>query len=212
MRVTLPPQLSFRGTLKRAMPTARSLLTIGDLPGLTGQPLRRQGIRRRLMTMGSADSTTAGSALQDASLTLLNYLEASGVPPESAVDENVQAYQQAWNADPANTGDQLVVDGKYGPLTQGTLNAMTGGIAPAVNGGPAPVPAPPKPAPGTITPAATTGSHAGLILLLIAAGVGAWLLLRKKKGSVRHVHTGPSISVRSNPRRRARRRNPELIP
>ena len=32
------------------------------------------------------------------------------------------------------TGDQLVVDGKYGPLTQGALNAMTG-AAPGVNTG-----------------------------------------------------------------------------
>ena len=162
----------------------RTLTTIGDLS--FGQPLGRTRQRRRSMqlgavTMGSATATTGGAALQDASLSLLNKFEAGGVTPESTVDADVTAFQNAWNADPANAGDQLVADGKYGPLTFGALNAMTGGIAPIVNGGAAPTPATP-----TAPVAPASESHLALWLLLAAAAIGAYFLMRKKRRSGSH--------------------------
>jgi hypothetical protein len=192
----------------------RTLTTIGDLS--FGQPLGRTRQRRRAMqlgsvTMGSATATTGGDALQTASLALLNAFEASGVTPESTVDGNVSAFQAAWNADPANSGDQLVADGKYGPLTYGALNAMVGGIAPLVNGGPAPVPAP---TPAVPTAPGASSSHLTMWLLLAAAAIAAYMLLRKKKkGGGGRRRSAPLVEVRSNPRRLpARRRNAELIP
>lgn len=164
--------------------------------------------------MGSATPATAGDALTSAAATLLNYLDTNGVPSEHQTDAQVGAYQQAWNADPANANDQLVVDQEYGPLTQGTLDVMTGGIAPAVNTGPAGTTPTPTPTPVVpVTPGTTTNSsEVGFWLLLAAVGVGAYLLLRKKKGrSVHHHHAGTSIELRSNPRRR-RRNGAELIP
>lgn len=200
------------------MPVPRELVTIG---GLRAQPLGRARDRRRailgLQSMGSATADTAGSALQSAAADLLNYLDANGVPSEHEANAQVGIYQRAWNADPANATDQLVVDEGYGPLTQGTLNVLTGGIAPAVNTGP-PGTTPPRPAPVTpVTPspvAPSSGeSEVGFWILLAAVGVGAYFLLRKKKGKTVHHHhpASAAIELRSNPRRR-RRNGAELIP
>lgn len=172
-----------------------------------------------MQSMGSATADTAGSALSTAAANLLNYLDANGVPSEHINDPQVNAYQQAWNADPANSADQLSVDGGYGPETQGTLNVLTGGIAPAVNTGPpgttpvSPTPVTPTPVtPAPVTPA-KTDSEVGFWILLAAVGVGAYLLLRKKKGKTVHHHhpASAAIELRSNPRRR-RRNGAELIP
>jgi hypothetical protein len=166
--------------------------------------------------LGSATAATGGAALQDAALALLNHFDANGVTPEETQDAIVGAFQLAWNQDPANTGDQLVPDSKYGPLTKGALDAMTGGIAPLVNAppspGPAPSPAPspaPGPSPAPIVPAASS-HEMGVFLLLAAVAIGAYLLLRKKKGrrSGGSRRSSPLVEVRSNPRRR---RNAELI-
>ena len=96
-----------------------------------GAPVRPSGIRR----VGAATSATAGADLQSAGTTLLNYLDTNGVPPETTTDSNVAAFQSAWNADPANATDQLVVDSEYGPLTFGALSAIVGDVAPPVNYG-----------------------------------------------------------------------------
>jgi hypothetical protein len=196
----------------------RQLVTIGDLASAT--PLRRTRVRRQRM-MGmiqSADATTGGEALQGAALDLLNHFDSAGVTPESTQDALVGAFQLAWNQDPANASDQLVPDSKYGPLTKGALDAMTGGIAPAVNGGPAPAPSPAPPSPVKPSPAvgpaapASEGSELAIWLLVAAALVGGYLLLRKKKrgGGGSRRRSSPLVEVRSNPRRR--RRNAELIP
>lgn len=163
-------------------------------------------------TIDSATPETAGDALSTAAVDLLNYLEVNGVPSEHISDPQVLAYQRAWNADPANASDKLATDGGYGPLTQGTLNVLTGGIAPHVNTGPGPAPSP-APAPITPKPAApiaptSSGGHLGLFLLLGAAGLAAYLLFRKKrKGGGGHHRSHPVLEVRTNPRGR-RRRNP----
>jgi hypothetical protein len=197
---------------------ARTLTTIGDLTAAA--PLTRIRNRRVRMnpgrstsvTLGSATAATGGGPLQDASLALLNAFDTAGVTPESVPDGNVTAFQQAWNADPANTGDQLVVDGKYGPLTKGALDAMVGGIAPQVNGGIAPGPIPhPSPTPGA--PVVASSSHLAFWLLIAAAAIGGYLLFRKKKrGGGGHRRSAPLVEVRSNPRRLPRRRNAQLIP
>ena len=197
----------------------RQLVTIGDLTA--ARPLGRTRQRRQAMIglvqgpygMGAATSATAGEALQDAAMALLNKFDAQGVTPMGTADATVGDFQTAWNADPANASDQLADDSDYGPLTQGALNAIVG-VAPAVNYGGNITPGP-SPTPGT-TPATTGGSsHLGLWLLLAAAGVGAYLLMRKKRrsGGGRR-RAAPTIEVRTNPRRRikGRRRNAELIP
>lgn len=193
----------------------RTLVTIGDL---RAQPLFRSKMRRMRMSgmgfvdMGSATADTAGPALQAASADLLAQTDAHGAPPEEMVDPATMAFQQAWNADPANSGDQLVVDGKYGPLTYGAQNATTGGMASPVNGGSSPLVTPTPATPATPTaPAAASTSHLGIWLLLAAAAGGAYLLFRKKgrRGGARRRATSTAIEIRSNPRRR---RNAELIP
>lgn len=192
----------------------RQLVTIGDLASAT--PLRRTRVRRQRMLgmIGSADATTGGEALQGAALDLLNHFDSAGVTPENTQDALVGAFQLAWNQDPANASDQLKRDSKYGPLTKGALDAMTGGIAPMVNGGPAPSPAPPvpvRPSPA-IVPAASSDSSEIWLLVLLAALVGGYFWLRKKKRSSggRRRRSSPLVEVRSNPRRH--RRNAELIP
>jgi LPXTG-motif cell wall-anchored protein len=187
---------------------ARQLVTIGSL---RATPLRRTRARRmghvdpfrfREAGMGSATAATAGVDLQDAAVALLNYLEANGVPSEHVNDPQVYAYQQKWNADPANVADQLGLDGGYGPLTQGTLNVLTGGIAPLVNTGP-PGTVPAVVPPGTITPAGGSSDWTWLLIAAAVAG-GAYLLFRKKKKSGGTHHHGSVIEVKTNPRRRRR--------
>src|ERR1700690_2755137 len=111
----------------------RQLVTIGDLTA--ARPLGRTRQRRQAMIglvddlhMGAATSTTAGEALQTAALALLNKFDAGGVTPMTTADADVGAFQDAWNADPANASDQLAVDSEYGPLTQGALAAIVGAV------------------------------------------------------------------------------------
>jgi hypothetical protein len=195
------------------MPLPRQLVTIGDLRA--ARPLTRDRLRRQARTLGSATASTGSEALQDAALAFINALDVGGVPLESTVDPNVRAFQQAWNADPANAGDQLAVDGKYGPLTQGALNVMTG-VAPPVNyGGAPPAPAPSPTPPGVlVTPAGGGGESTAFWLALAAVAVGGYLIFfRKRKKGATHHHHGTTLEVKSNPRRRLpRRRNAELIP
>jgi hypothetical protein len=139
--------------------------------------------------MGSAVPTGVGTPLEDASATLLASFDATGVLPESTADSRVVTWQQAWNADPANTGDQLVVDGKYGPLTYGAFNVMVGGMAPAVNGGSSPTVV----VPGT-TPATTTTSSEWPWLLIAAAAAAGYFLFFRKRKTVHH-HRAPGTAV-----------------
>jgi LPXTG-motif cell wall-anchored protein len=160
--------------------------------------------------MGSATSATAGGALQDAAAALLNYLDTHGVPSEHDSDPQVLAYQRVWNADPANASDPLGLDGGYGPLTQGTLNVLTGGIAPAVNTGqgPAPSPAPP----GVLVVPASGGSDMGWLLIAGGAGLLAYLLFfRKKKHHGHHARPGALVEVKTNPRRRRARASGAVV-
>ena len=150
--------------------------------------------------MGSAVPTGQGTPLEDASAALLAAFDATGVLPESTVDSRVLTWQQAWNADPANTGDQLVSDGKYGPLTYGAFNVMVGGMAPAVNGGGVVV------TPGTVTPGTSTTTSEAIPWLLIAAAAAAgyFLFFRKRKTVHHHRAPGTAVEIKTNPRRRRR--------
>lgn len=213
----------------------RELVTIGDL--YAARPLSRDRMRRRA-TLGrlsrpsgwdigqtnpnfapGADASTGGQELQQAAVDLLDYLDTNGVPSEHITDQHVEDFQIVWNRDPANgaASAKLSVDGGYGPNVHDALNAMVGGIAPAVNTGgtpapspspaPAPSPAPrPAPSPAPIVPAAGGESHVGLLLLLGALAVGGWLLLRRKKRRSGGSRSSRPLVVVKNPGRR--RRNP----
>jgi hypothetical protein len=162
--------------------------------------------------MGSAVPTGQGTPLEDASAALLAAFDATGVLPESTVDSRVLTWQQAWNADPSNTGDQLVADGRYGPLTYGAFNVMVGGMAPAVNGGSSPTVV----VPGTVTPGSSTTTSEAIPWLLIAAAAGAayFLFFRKRKTVHHHRAPGTAVEIKTNPRRRRRnagRRSGELL-
>jgi LPXTG-motif cell wall-anchored protein len=198
---------------------ARTLVTIGDL---RAQPLRRTRTRRlghvdpfryrERSGMGSATPATGGAALQDATATLLNYLEMNGAPSEHVSDPQVLAYQKVWNADPANASDQLSPDGGYGPLTQGTLDVMTGGIAPAVNTGQGPAPSPsPMPPPGVLVVPASGGSDMGWLLIAGGAGLLAYLLFFRKKKHGHHARPGALVEVKTNPRRRRARASGAVV-
>lgn len=189
----------------------RELVTIGDLR--SAGPAMRSRVRRvsYLRSIGQTNpgfapgvtSSSAGSTLQDAATSLLNYLDSNGVPSEHVSDPNVVAFQTDWNADPGNAAAsaQLSVDGGYGPNVHDALNAIVGGIAPNVNTGAAPVPSKPggttptPTAPGT-TPSSGMSGMGILLLLAAAAGVGYLAFGRKKRST--------SIIVRRNPRRRRR--------
>ncbi len=160
--------------------------------------------------IGSANSDTAGSDLQDAAMALLNHFDTNGVTPESTPDAFVTDFQMRWNEDPANKGDQLVVDGKYGPLTYGAQRAMVGNVAQPVNGGASPAVNPPAPAP-PVTPPASGSSELPWLLLLAVAGGAYFLFFRKKKSTHHHAHHGSLVEIKSNPRRRARSRNSLIV-
>jgi hypothetical protein len=197
----------------------RNLVTIGHLGAAT--PLSRSRLRRvaylhRVPMHGigqtnpnfhpGATSDNAGNALQDSALSLLNYLDVSGAPSEHASDQQVEDFQLVWNEDPANAAAsaKLSVDGGYGPNTRDALNAIVGGIAPAVNtgGAPAPSPAPhpsPTPGPGPAPPVQQAGmGGGGLLLLLAIAAAAGYAIFGKKKRLT-------SVIVRRNPRRGGRR-------
>jgi hypothetical protein len=129
-------------------------------------------------TLGVATSSTAGSDLQNAATTLLNYLDSNGVPPETTTDSNVAAFQSAWNADPANSTDQLAVDSEYGPLTFGALAAIVGNVAPPVNYGGTPT----APTPGgqPVANASGVGPLPYIIGAVVVAGaLAAYTYSRK---------------------------------
>lgn len=161
-------------------------------------------------SIGSATTDTAGSALTDAAYALLNHFDVNGVTPEHTQDPVVGAFQLAWNADPANAGDQLTHDEQYGPLTKGALAAIVGNVAQNVNAGPTPKPAPaPSPAPPVPTPSpSTSGGDVFPWLLVGGAAVAAYFLFFRKKKKTHHHHApGTTIELRRNPRRAPRRRN-----
>lgn len=194
---------------------------------MRASPLTRTRTRRRAMlgyvTMGAtianwsppaaANINSVGTALSNAALALQNYLDASGVPPESKADPVVGAFQLAWNADPVAGVAQLQPDQGYGPNTHDALNALTG-LAPPVGGGVTP----PAPAPGVLpTPGVTPSSSSSSSvpwgdIALVAGGLGLVYLLffRKKKGGG-HRSSHPIIELKSNPRRRKGRRSPSLL-
>jgi hypothetical protein len=195
----------------------RRLVTIGDL---RASPIYRTSLRRSRAVrgveighvdqqryaeryMGAATSITAGSALQDAALALLNKFDASGVTPMSTADPVVGNFQTAWNADPANVSEQLSLNSDYDPLTQGALTAIVGGVAPPVNYGGQLV----IPPPGT-TPAAPSELDKALPWLLVAAAAaGAYFLFFRKRKTVHHHRApGTAVEIKTNPRR-PRRRN-----
>lgn len=183
----------------------RELYTIGDLGALaplrSASPLRRQAVRRRVMTgIGATianwappaglSMTTAGAALQAAATTLQNYLDTNGIPPESTSDPQVLAFQQAWDADPLAGKAQLDQDGGYGPNSQAALAALTG-LAPPYN---------PGSAVATNTSTATPGTFPwGTAALVGGAALAVYFLFFRRKRSA-------SVTVRTNPRRRKKKR------
>jgi hypothetical protein len=144
-------------------------------------------------------SDSAGGALQDAAASLLNYFDTYGVPSEHVSDPNVVAFQTQWNADAGNAAAaaKLDVDGGYGANVHDALNVLTGGIAPNVNTGAAPIGPTPNVPPTPLSTAGVGGGMGLFVVLALVAG-GAYLLTRKKRTT--------SVIVRRNPGRRARRR------
>ena len=157
--------------------------------------------------IGAATSQTAGDALQNAALALLNKFDNLGVTPMATADADVGNFQTAWNADPANHSDQLGFDSQYGPLTQGALAAIVGGVAPPVNyGGQLVIPPPGTPtAPGS-------GESAIPWLLVAGAAVAAYFLFFRKKKTVHHHRSpGTAVEIKTNPRRRSRGRSRSVL-
>lgn len=140
---------------------------------------------RRFVGAASPGTLQAGT-------TLIAYFTTHACTHDSLPE--VEDFQNAWNGD--NPTNKLVVDGEYGPLTQGALETAMGTTNVPANcfGGPAQPPVPIPPAvppvivvtpPGTPTTTTTGGSNnlpwilGGLVL--VAGSFAAYTYSKKSK-------------------------------